>query len=147
MTLSSIPAQTIGTVVVIVSKGKVLIGKRKNSYMSGYYGLPGGRLESNEKLVDCAMRELTEETGIKTNNLKYLGVIKDQNVGFSFIHFAFLCKKFKGEPSLMEEDKCEGWEWFDPKHIPSKTLVGHKAAIDVFLHLGKTPAYREISSV
>jgi ADP-ribose pyrophosphatase YjhB (NUDIX family) len=115
-----------------------MLGKRKNSYKSGYYGLPGGRVELNEKLVDCAKRELLEETGLTARSIKYIGVIRDlQPEEYTFTHFAFLCKEYRGEPKVTEPDKCQGWEWFDLTKIPDKTLIGHKSAIEIYLNPGK----------
>ena len=133
----TISDQLLGTCVIVLSKdGKnILLGKRKNSYQSGFYGLPGGRVEGPEKLTDCAKRELKEEIGIIAKSLKYLGVIRDFGPeGYTFTHFAFLCKDYSGEAKVIEPDKCEGWEWFDPTKIPDKTLIGHKSAIEIYLN-------------
>lgn len=141
-----IPQKQIGTVIVLIKKGKVLLGKRKNSYMSGSYGLPGGKVDNFEKLADCANRELLEETGLKAKSLEYLGVVRDQQNGYSFTHFAFLCKKFDGVPKLKEPKKCEGWKWFGLKKVPPKTLIAHKAAIDMSTKKGVVNL-RDVSSV
>lgn len=143
-----IPSQLLGTCIIVLDKGgkKIMLGKRKKFYGSGYYGLPGGRLEASEKLINCAKRELLEETGLDVNSLEYLGVIRDMHVGYTFTHFAYLCRSYKGEVKVTEPDKCVGWEWFEPGNIPEKTLPGHKAAIDIFLNPGTTNL-RDVSSV
>jgi 8-oxo-dGTP diphosphatase len=145
---TQIKYQPLGVAVVVLSRdGKeVLLGKRKNSYKSGYYGLPGGRLEPLEKVEVSAGRELLEETGLKTENLEFLGVIRDLQVDQTFIHFTFLCKTYQGEPKVMEPKKCEGWEWFDLGNIPDMTLPGHKAAVDIYLR-PEGPNLRDISSL
>ena len=66
--MEKIPTQTLGTIVIVVSGGKILMGKRKNSYGLGLYGMPGGRVNNSEKIIDCAKRELTEETGLKAQD-------------------------------------------------------------------------------
>jgi len=144
--VSSIPTQTMGTVVIVLSGNKIMLGKRKNSYGAGLYGLPGGRVESSEKLVDCAKRELTEETGLKVNRLNYVGVVRDLHEDYSFMHFVFLCKSYKGKPCLKEPDKCEAWEWFARNKIPTNILPGHKAAIEIFLNPSRANV-NEVSSV
>lgn len=137
----SIPEKLIGTVVILLNKNKVMLGKRKNSYRSDWYGMPGGRVETSEKLIDCAKRELTEETGLKVDNLEYIGVIRDLQEGYIFTHFAFLCKNYSGQP-----EKCDGWTWFKPSEIPEMTLPGHRAAIDIFLN-PNPPSVRDVSSI
>ena len=37
--------------------------------------IPAGKLNKNEKLIECARRELQEETGYIAKNLEYLGCI------------------------------------------------------------------------
>src|ERR1035437_2165510 len=98
--MEEIPTQLLATIVVVVSDGKILMGKRKNSYLSGFYGAPGGRVDPSEKVADCAKRELTEETGLVSDNLEYIGVIRDAHESYSFVHFAFLCKDFQGAIKL-----------------------------------------------
>lgn len=142
----NIPNQLIGTVVIVLKDDKVLLGKRKNSYKSGWYGVPGGRVEDGEDLMDCAKRELQEETGIKTNNLEYVGVVRDVQEGYSFIHFGFLFRANKEVVKITEPEKCSSWEWFDPKQIPTKTLVGHSAVIDMLIK-PDTPRFRDVSSI
>jgi len=52
--------------VALISSNKLLLLKRGDSapWNPGKYCLPGGKLEDNETLVDCAVRELYEETSI-----------------------------------------------------------------------------------
>ncbi len=93
--------------------------------------MPGGRVELTEPLLACAIRELKEETAIDTKKLKYLGVIREFQETYNFIHFAFVCEEYVQEPQLTEPEKCEGWEWFDINNTPQNTIPGHKAAIEM----------------
>ena len=80
----------IGVCVIVLSpKGdQVLLGERINSYKSDWFGLPGGRLELTESLIDCGKRELMEEVGIVPTTIKFVGVIRElQNNAYNFVHF------------------------------------------------------------
>lgn len=48
------------TIILNEDKNKVLLVKRKDIPV---WDLPGGRLENNENLVECSVREIIEETG------------------------------------------------------------------------------------
>lgn len=120
-------SEHLGVFVIVVTKGKVLLGKRKNAYKSGFYGFPGGRLELTESLIDSAKRELFEETGVKAVDLKYIGVIRELQEEYNFIHFGFVCNKYIGDIKTMEPDKCEGWKFYSLDQIPTKTLPAHIA--------------------
>lgn len=118
--------ENIGCAVIVKNaEGKVLLGKRKNAYRSGLYGFPGGRIEPQEKAIEAARRELLEETSLKAKNLDYVGVVKEWQGSYHFIHFIYLCRQWDGELQLKEPEKCEGWEWFDLDTLPSSVLPGH----------------------
>lgn len=52
--------------VALISFNSLLLLKRGSTapWNPDKYCLPGGKLEPNESLADCALRELNEETGI-----------------------------------------------------------------------------------
>lgn len=126
--------QPIGTCIIVLNKDqtKLLLGKRKNAFRAGWYGTPGGRINPGEPTQKSAIRELEEETGVKVDKLRYLGIAKEFQDGFDFIHFGFVCEQHKGEIKNQEPEKCEGWEWFGLNHLPKKILTGHKVLIDMY---------------
>lgn len=131
MALSS--PQHIGTCALLLnSDNRVLLGKRKNSYKSGYYGLPGGRVEVGESLESAIRREILEETGIEVDHCKYVGVVRETQDGYDFIHFVYVAYNVSAQPKLMEPEKCEGWDWVELDDL-GKVLPGHKAAVEMYL--------------
>ena len=132
----------LGAFIILLKDHKVLLGKRKNSYKSGNYGFPGGRLELSESLLDCAKRELLEETGVTALHLEYLGVIRELQSNYNFIHFGFVCDKYKGNIKVIETNKCESWEFFSPDQIPPNTLPAHKAGAKLLK--SKLPTYIDL---
>lgn len=64
---------SIGVAVVVVKKGKILIGedKRKGKTVCG---VPGGHWESKESLKECAIREVQEESGINCKDIELISV-------------------------------------------------------------------------
>lgn len=126
-------SQPIGVCALLLNnKGQVLLGKRKNSYKAGYYGLPGGRIELNEHIIAAIKREVEEETSLQINNFEYLGVVRENQGDYDFIHFVYVARNVKQQPRLCEPEKCEGWEWFNLDRIDSLVLPGHRAAIKIF---------------
>lgn len=124
--------QPIGACILVINdQNQILLGKRKNSYKAGYFGIPGGRVEVGESLFETAKRELAEETSLTAVNLEYLGVVKENQGEWDFIHFVFICCQWQGEVQTVEPDKCEGWQWYDLSTLPSSILEGHQAAIQL----------------
>lgn len=132
--------QTIGVAVVVLNKDKshVLLGKRLNAYKSGWLGLPGGRVDPGEPLINCCRRELLEETGIQAKQIDYLGVVRDFQKTYDFIHFAFLCSEYDGEPQVMEPEKCESWDWYSLDKLPNRILPAHRAYIEFYKNRGSS---------
>lgn len=125
--------QPIGACIIVFKNNAILLGKRKNAYLAGSYGMPGGRVELGESLVTTAERELLEETGLTAKELTYIGCVREFQGEKDFIHFAYICKDFIGELTLVEPDKCEGWEWIHLDELQTiDILPGHKGIIEMW---------------
>lgn len=49
---------------LIFEDGKILLVERGKEPLKGYWSIPGGIVETGEKLVDAIRREVAEETGL-----------------------------------------------------------------------------------
>jgi 8-oxo-dGTP diphosphatase len=123
----------VGIFVFDSSHKKVLLGKRKNSFRAGTWGIPGGRVGVTETIENAMKRELHEEAGIQPTKFEYLGVVREYQKELlgSFIHFIYKCTKYSGKITTMEPEKCEGWVWHDLSELPKNVLVGHELALDL----------------
>ena len=115
----------VGVGVVVVKDGKVLLGKRKNAHGDGSWCFPGGHLEFNEKLEECARRETFEETGIKIKNIKKGTFTNDmfKEEGKHYITLYLISEYDSGEVKIMEPDKCEKWDWFEWEKLPEPLFI------------------------
>ncbi len=62
------PPTFVTTDAVVVHHGHILLIVRGGNPGKGLWALPGGFLNPNEKIIEGAMRELKEETGLKITN-------------------------------------------------------------------------------
>jgi len=62
---------------IVVINGKVVLIRRGNDPAKGRYALPGGFVEYGERLEECVVREVLEETGLRTEVLDLVGVYSD----------------------------------------------------------------------
>lgn len=115
----------IGTHVIIVKNGKVLLGKRKNSGGAGTYGLPGGHLEFNESPEECIKREVLEETNLKIKNIRFITYTNDlfKDTRRHYLNLHFIADYDSGELKNMEPEKCEKWEWVDWNNLPKPLFL------------------------
>ena len=109
----------VGVGVVVVSEGKLLLGKRKGAHGEGSWSPAGGHLEFGETVEECAKRELLEETGLIATRLRLGPWTNDfiDNDKHYVTLFVFV-DDFVGEVVLKEPEKCEGWHWFDIQELP-----------------------------
>ncbi len=128
------PLFPVGVNVLVIRDGKILLGRRKGSDPEGAWGLPGGHLEEQERMLDCAARELEEETGLTAASFTFAIADNDaREQKHHYVHFGFLTEGVAGEPTLREPDRCYGWEWFPLDKLPSPLFVGHKKMIEGFV--------------
>lgn len=105
----------------LIKDNKVVVTKYKDgNKKSGYYDIPGGKIEEGESPEETAIREMKEETGIDIKNLKYKGnmIIEYPNRIFDFD--VFITNVSEGEPQEFEENTSE---WIDIKALLQKEKI------------------------
>jgi 8-oxo-dGTP diphosphatase len=103
--------------IIIHEDGLVLI-KRGNEPFKGMYALPGGIVEYGERVEDCVVREMREETGLETEVMNLVGVYSDpdRDPRGHFITIAFNLKVIGGE--LRSGDDAMDANLFELEHLP-----------------------------
>ena len=115
----------VGVGVIVIRKNKILLGKRKNSHGDGTWSFPGGHLEFNESIENCAKREILEETGLILKDVKMEtftnDIFKKENKHYITLFVSSVLEK--GDPKVIEPDKCEKWEWFEWNNLPKPLFI------------------------
>ena len=115
----------IGVGVCLIKDNKVLMGKRLNSHGQGQWAFPGGHLEFGETLLECAQREVAEETGLTIANIRRGPFTEDFFIAENkhYITIIMMADWVSGEPHVLEPHKCEKWEWHSLEKLPSPLFV------------------------
>ena len=104
----------------------VLIVLNKNSYFNGdnKWGFPKGHRNPNEKIINCAQREIKEETGLDITNLEQFRCYSDpgRDPRFHTISTVFTAKS-TGTPSA--GDDAAEFGLFDRDDLPSPLAFDH----------------------
>ena len=112
----------IPAALAVVRRGtQFLLVRRQNRPNAGLWGFPGGKIELGESVMEAAVRELQEETGVEAaarDTLTSVDVIirgQDDALEHHYVLIAILCEYISGEP-LAADDVSEA-EWFDYEAI------------------------------
>jgi 8-oxo-dGTP diphosphatase len=103
----------IGVGVIIIKDNKVLIGTRIGSHGSNTGHFPGGKLDYDEEVFDCAKRETLEEAGIKIKNLRIGPYTNDyfKSENLHYVTLFVIADYASGKVRVMEPHKCLEWQW------------------------------------
>ncbi len=115
----------VGLAVYILNAQKqALFMLRSGKHAPGTWAPPGGHLEFGESFLDCASREIKEEVDLDISNITFLGITNDlYSAEKHYVTLAFLATEWKGEPKIMEPEKCEKLKWVDFHSLPSPLLL------------------------
>lgn len=97
--------------VALVRERKVLLIKRAYAPYQHLWTLPGGRLDPNETIEQCAIRELVEELGVTIRNPRHvLTQSLGRDGGYRLAVFA--TTDFSGR--ITPSDEIADHKWVDP---------------------------------
>ena len=120
MSDSHLSRPVIGVGVLVWRDEQLLLGKRLVNGRQNCWQFPGGHLENGESVIDCARREVREETSLKIKNPQHLGFTDTSFTSGARQYITLLVSGDydSGEVKNMEPDKCERWQWFDYRQLP-----------------------------
>lgn len=121
----------IGVGVLVWRDRQLLLGRRIMKQQENVWQFPGGHLEQGESVIECAAREVLQETALTVKSLRHLGFTDKPfaMAGHQYISLLVSCIYDSGELQTLEPDKCEGWQWFDYRRLPSPLF----SPIEIFL--------------
>ncbi len=122
------PALTVDG--VIFSMGRLLLIRRRNEPFKGMYALPGGFVEYGERTEDAVLREIFEETGLRTRVTNLIGVYSDpdRDPRGHTVSAIYLLEVVGGE--MREGDDAAGVEMVDPEDLPPLAFDHEKVVKD-----------------
>ena len=132
--------------VVFRRKDQVLLQLRQNTgYMDEHWACAAaGHVESDESVVEAAIREAQEETGvvIAASALAPICTMHrtqgDGNADNERVDFFFEVREWSGEPQIAEPEKSGGLAWFNLDALPAN-VVPHELVVLSTLASGLTP--------
>lgn len=121
----------LATDAIIIQNGKILLVKRNTEPFKGMWALPGGRLEDNETLEQCCIREVKEESGLEVEIVRLVGVYSDPSRDpRKVVSATFLCKVKAGNLAP-QNSEISDVRWFPLDQLPPLAADHEKMIKDV----------------
>jgi 8-oxo-dGTP diphosphatase len=114
---------------LIIEKGRILLVKRKFDPYGGFWVIPGGFVEKGETVEEAARREALEETRLKVELVKSIGVYSDpkRDTARGTIAVAFIAKPLSDK--IGGDMEIEKVKWFNLDELPPLGF-DHRKIID-----------------
>jgi 8-oxo-dGTP diphosphatase len=116
----------VGVGVVVLGEQGVLLIQRGNPPRQGSWSLPGGGQNLGEKVEDCALREVREETGMEISLIGLIDVVNSiQMDDHNNVRFHYTLVDFAAHVSggmLVPGDDAMDARWFTRRAIGEMDL-------------------------
>ncbi len=106
----------LGVGALIIEDGRILLVERGNAPLKGYWSLPGGGVETGERLEQAIKREVREETGLEIEVLDLLEIFErimpdaEGRIEYHYVLIDYICKPAGG--ALCAATDAARCEWF-----------------------------------
>lgn len=114
----------IAVSILLIKNNQVFMTRRQNTdWENGKFNLPGGHVEIGETITQAAIREASEEAGVKinSNDLTFVNV-SHLVTNSPRVHLYFKAENWEGEPFNAEPEKASEAGWFDIDNLPRDTI-------------------------
>ena len=113
--------QCATSVICVNERGELLLGLRSDNHKWGYFG---GSVEIDEKVEDCAKRELFEEANLTADELELFYINSGPEAHYVYpngdevsnVEVVYICRKYHGEPKNADGEM-EELRFFPPEQI------------------------------
>lgn len=129
---------------IIVKKGKkiALVLRSNTDWMSGFWGLPSGKVEKTESFLEAAIREANEEIGINPTKLKFVHIVHRRDE-IDWVDVYFEATRWEGKVVNNEPQIHSELDWFSADSLPKNIIPAVKSALE---HISKDEMYSEYNS-
>lgn len=128
--MESRPLNAVGIWFYSVSTSRYLYLLRNDSKHPGSWGLPGGKVEGKESLLDALRRECLEEIGTFPETIKIVPIEQFTSADNRFIYHTFFGVLEEEFPPTLNKEHY-GYAWIDSGEIPKPLHPGFWSTINI----------------
>ena len=97
----------ISAAALITQQQRLLLVNHRERGQYDFWVPPGGKLQGNESIFDCARRETMEETGLSVGLDRIVYIVEYTEPNYHFCKFFIRCKKCDGNLTLANREQDE----------------------------------------
>jgi 8-oxo-dGTP diphosphatase len=100
---------------LIIEDGRILLVERGKEPLKGYWSIPGGIVETGEKLEEGIRREVLEETGLDVEPFSMFEIFEriipdaEGKPEYHYVLIDYLCRRLSGEPAAASDVSRVAW--------------------------------------
>ncbi len=117
----------IGVGGLVFEAGRVLLVERGKDPLKGWWSLPGGILETGERLIEGVKREVAEETGLEVEPYEMFEIFErilrddEGRAEYHYVLIDYLCRVTGGEARAA--DDAAGLAWVKREELGSYRIT------------------------
>jgi len=115
--------KVVGAALIQNEEGKYLAERLNKEIVGGVLVPPGGKLEENESVRECIIRELKEELNIDVEITKLEAITEEKYEDGYWIFVLYGAKIIGGTPTIMEQGKILEIKWVDISEIKNANSI------------------------
>jgi len=121
-------------VIIVNENNEVLLQQRSDSNL---WGLPGGLMEIEDSIENCAIREAKEELGIDVELTGFVGIFTNPMMRWrvtdkaKVICYSFTAKIISGDV-IVSDDESIGFGYFSKDNLPPIHAIDNYQAIEAY---------------
>jgi mutator protein MutT len=111
----------LGVGALILEGARILLVERGKEPLKGYWSIPGGIVETGEKLEEAVRREVAEETGLVVEPYAMFEIFErimadeEGQPEYHYVLIDYLCRRVSGEPAAASD--ASRVEWVEDQNL------------------------------
>ena len=116
----------VGVQVIARREGRLVMVERARGFGAGTWCLPGGHLEPGETIIECALRELEEETGVVGFQPRVVLVTDPDPNTNHHMQIGVEVTGWTGDLRVVDPSECAAVELCDPDRADRDVFVASR---------------------